>query len=65
MADEIDKAQDLNEFYLRAALRKQQQRALVTPEGTGFCLYCAEPVALDRRWCNAFCRDGWEKEQRG
>ena len=65
MADEIDKAQELNDLYLRAALQKQQQQSTVTPSGTGRCLYCDEPIPLDRRWCDASCRDGWEKEQRG
>lgn len=30
---------------------------------TGYCLFCDEPVDHPRRWCNAQCRDDWEKEQ--
>ena len=29
---------------------------------TGFCLFCDEPVAPERRWCDAECRDDWQSE---
>ena len=28
----------------------------------GECLFCGEVVMPPRRWCNTYCRDGWEKE---
>lgn len=29
------------------------------------CLYCGAPIKeIGRRWCNAFCRDEWEKENK-
>lgn len=64
MADEIDRAQALDEHFRQIALRKVQQSATVTPLATGECLYCGETVELDRRWCDRECRDLWEREQR-
>lgn len=31
---------------------------------TGACLFCAEPLAPPRRWCDADCRGDWEREQK-
>ncbi len=31
------------------------------PAPTGFCLHCGEPVLPLRRWCDAECRDEWER----
>ena len=34
------------------------------PKATGHCLECGHPFAVHkdgRRWCNAECRDDWEK----
>lgn len=33
------------------------------PQYTGVCHYCDDPVDAPRRWCNAFCRDFWERDQ--
>lgn len=32
-------------------------------EPTGYCLFCGEPLTDNKRWCDADCRDMWEKEQ--
>ena len=59
MADEADvgneMAEKLNSAYL--SLRKPNG-----PEATGKCLHCGEEVG--GRWCDADCRDAWEKRQR-
>ena len=31
---------------------------------TGFCLFCDEPLAPERRWCDAQCRDDWQSENK-
>ncbi|MDR3053995.1 MAG: hypothetical protein LBU53_01125 [Zoogloeaceae bacterium] len=31
-----------------------------SPQPTGYCLNCGEPLADMRRWCSADCRDDWE-----
>lgn len=34
------------------------------PEATGLCLYCEAPQAnLLSRWCDADCRDAWQREE--
>lgn len=33
------------------------------PKPTGFCFFCHTPVKGQRRWCDAECRDDWEREQ--
>lgn len=64
MPDFADDANESAEMFLAAALRTQQQKATVAPEGIGFCLYCGEAVEGERRWCDADHRDAWEHEQR-
>lgn len=58
MSDDIDRAQNEVERTLGEALR---QRKPVGPEPTGECLHCGEAVPDQRRWCDADCRDRWEK----
>lgn len=64
MADIIDNANDTADLFLRESLRKQQQRATSTPSGIGMCLFCGEEVEGDRRWCDAVCRDDWQRRQK-
>jgi hypothetical protein len=33
------------------------------PEANGHCHYCDEPVGEGMRFCDAHCRDDWQKEQ--
>lgn len=59
--DEIDLAQE------REFLATQNAQRMKKPEGpapTGRCLYCDELVEDTRRWCDAECREHWEKEAR-
>lgn len=34
-------------------------------EATGRCLWCGRKVRKGRRWCDASCRDDWEKANKG
>lgn len=61
MADDIDIANERIEMD-RAALLKQRKPEPSISE-TGCCLHCDEPVPPGRRWCDANCRNSWEKEQ--
>lgn len=48
------------------ALRRDAALAQRKPEGpppTGECLICGAPLKDGRRWCNAHCRDDWQREQ--
>lgn len=54
-------ANEVAEIHRDLAL---QQRRPEGPQETGVCLACEEPVATGRRWCDASCRDQWQKDQR-
>ena len=60
MSDDIDRAQETEEFMRKMALLKQPEPKITA---TGFCLFCAEKLMLPRRWCDAECRDEWQLEQ--
>ena len=59
MADEIDRAQELNlamnEFA--AKHRKPELPAI------GICHYCSEAVPSSAKFCDAECADEYEREQ--
>jgi hypothetical protein len=40
----------------------QSQIKPIEPSET--CLQCEEPTLNGARWCDAACRDDWQKEQR-
>ena len=64
MADEFDRASETEELMRASALyqhSKLQQKVIVA---TGYCLYCEAPLEDGRRWCDADCRDDWEREQK-
>jgi len=51
-----------------ATAREEQDRELALkvrkpggPAATGVCLCCGEPVTDGRRWCDADCRDDWQR----
>lgn len=60
MTDEIDRANDVADVLRSAALR--QRKMVPSVVATGRCLNCHTDIKRDRRWCNAECRDTWEKE---
>lgn len=62
MADIADIANDQIEKQIETTLRFRP--AAEIPKGTGECLYCCDPLPFAQRWCDAECRDDWEKEQR-
>lgn len=63
MADICDDAAVLEDFFFKVA--QHNRKAMLPPvEATGRCLYCDEYLGDGRRWCEASCRDAWEKEQK-
>lgn len=60
MADEIDRANDEVERFLVQAL---QNNAAARPLllACGQCHYCGEAVAEGLRFCDAECRDDYDK----
>lgn len=65
MSDIIDNANDLVE--LTDSLAVKAIRNNLKPEAvfTGTCLWCGEEhLPEPKRWCDADCRDLWEKDRR-
>ncbi|MFW6342884.1 MAG: hypothetical protein ACOC00_07680 [Halothiobacillaceae bacterium] len=60
MADVIDTAQERIEAALADSIESARHAAPAAPY-LGRCLYCGERTDTDRRWCNAECRDLWER----
>ncbi len=58
MADVIDQANDRAE---RDTALAAQQRKPVGPEWAGYCHNCGKDLPWPARWCDADCRDDWER----
>ena len=63
MSDEIDKVNDHVQFLLDHEIAKVRVSAKPI-EATGECLSCGEGLDSGKRWCNADCRDEWQREQK-
>lgn len=64
MPDDIDRAQERDQQYQAdCEMERRYQAAKNQLAATGECLYCGEPVADDRRFCDAVCRDAWQHER--
>lgn len=59
MADDIDRAQELNLHFNEVAARYRKPE---TP-AIGICHYCSEPVAGDAKFCDSECADAHAHEQ--
>lgn len=63
--DYIDEAAATEELLRQAELAAQQARREAGPRATGACLFCdATLTEAGQRWCDSYCRDDWEREQR-
>lgn len=62
--DEVDHANELAEMSLQHAIHMARKSGPLVPQGTGECLYCAEDLSADRRWCDRECAEAYEAEQR-
>jgi hypothetical protein len=62
VVDDVDKA---NEQVQKGIEDTLKNISTVIPKNiTGECFTCGQPVDNERRWCNADCRDSYEKNQR-
>lgn len=62
MADTLDQAQAVAELHMNVAMRNRPQPPAIAE--IGFCLNCETPVPAGRRWCDADCRDDWQRATR-
>lgn len=58
MADDADLAQARNEYELAYLLAR---RLPAGPPPTGVCHHCGAPVPELLRFCDADCRDDWQR----
>lgn len=61
MADIADKAA---EHIERESAGLLAQRRPIGPVANGFCHWCEATVAAALRWCDADCRNDYERDQR-
>ena len=64
MSDIIDNANDLVKLNEELALKAIRNNLKPEAEYTGECLWCSEAVPEPKRWCDADCRNDWEKDKR-
>ena len=64
MSDAADAATELIESRNAQALHNHNNQIQRGPVYTGYCLECGELTEHPRRWCDAACRDQWEKHRR-
>lgn len=63
MSDEIDRITDaIIEDTVITGIENARDGLVHVPHGTGKCLYCDKEQSGNRRWCDNYCRDDWEKE---
>lgn len=60
--DILDQAAAFEEMDRERALKMRDRGPTIA--ATGECLNCEAPVADGRRWCDADCRDDWQRAQR-
>ena len=57
--DDLDRAQEATDEMLSYIIKMRKPSG---PVETGYCLNCGEPLPAERRWCDALCRDEWERK---
>lgn len=61
IADPLDRAATETEYTIAVALSARKPEG---PVADGACHNCGEEVPDGLRWCNAQCRDDWERDQK-
>ena len=64
MSDIIDDANNLVALAEDTALKNIRANLKPEAEFTGECLWCSEEVISPKRWCDADCRNDWEKDKK-
>ncbi len=59
-SDQNDLATEYEALRLAAALAHREPEG---PPTAGACLNCGAPLKDGLRWCDAHCRDDWQREQ--
>jgi hypothetical protein len=65
MVDTVDIAQEHTDYLHGKRIEEIRGRAgVIEAKATGYCLHCGEDLPSERRFCDADCRDDWEKLKR-
>lgn len=65
MTDDIDRAQDRDAEYTADCVAQVSYKAAQHRLGyTGHCHFCGDITGGGRRFCDADCRDDYERERR-
>lgn len=67
LSDQLDIASALEQKAADVAINAAREAAKKPEvEAVGHCLFCGEefPEGDTRRWCDALCRDDYQKEQK-
>ena len=60
MVDDVDQTTEHADYVTQINLHKSRKTEPRIKKPTGKCLNCGTKI-YDRRWCNAQCRDQWER----
>lgn len=58
--DDADRAREFQQAEIERGIRYRKP----APRYTGNCNWCDAPVEARNKFCDADCRDDWEKDQR-
>lgn len=61
MADEVDLANRKTDAELKDLIERRRPSG---PVARGVCYACGDRVGKVRRWCDAVCRNDWERTQK-
>jgi hypothetical protein len=64
VADDIDRANDRAQQHLEQSIQAVRSAASSLP-AIGSCYNCDEPIAETKRFCDAACRDDWQRAHPG
>jgi hypothetical protein len=59
MADYADRSSDVADVFLAESLAWRKPEAPAVADGT--CLNCGAETDVTARWCDADCRDDWQR----
>lgn len=62
MSDIVDNSNVIVEMFTEAAVSIARQDHFINRDGR--CLFCDEEINPIQLFCDLYCRDDWEKEQR-
>jgi len=62
-ADHAMEVEDKLKEYELQRIRQARSKASNMPY-SGYCYYCSSPVSSPKLWCDSYCREDFEREQR-